>query len=921
MHNTLRQRGFTLIASLLLLVLMSGMAIGLMMMVDTEARVGGNNLENNLAYHDSEGAMEKMTSDLSALFQTIQAPQASDITNLNNFPPTQDPHVSYPDYTLTPATNPNGTLKSSFGQIHSGPNAGLNALIIPVTLHATAQRPLGDQVSMYRSVEVALIPVFQFGIFSDSDLGFFNSPTLHFNGRIHTNGDLYLGVSNGAEIDFHDKITAYGNVVRQQLPNGLDSTSYGNTGTVYILSASGGCNSMPPGPPGSNCKTLGMNQGSVVGGPTSAQNGSWGSISTNTFNGWILDGNYGKPGGTGVKPLTLPFTATGAQPYEIIRRPPKGEPVTSAIGSSRLANMAQIRVLLSDQPADLHLDGSPVDGQDIQLDNVGWAAAGVTVAGVAGKAYFADANIDTSHTFKNPDGTLATFDYNTDLVQPPGVGGKQWPLINGWLRVEYRDVNDNWIPVTQEWLQQGFARGLVPPNSEKGITNTVHPSAILLFQEIADRNGDGSITNGSIGGSPARYESPTISGTPYNWFPINLYDAREGEVRDVAQGNSSCTPNGVMNVVELDVNNLKKWLANSANGKNVDYQTQNGYILYFSDRRGMQYAPAEVELRGEYGFEDVINTPSGGAGTPNGALEPIPLGKSQSPEDVDDNNILDNWGVNHVGDAFGAAFAAATQYTGPGSKPNPYTRIANCFTVGRKNRVTGARHVLKLVNGTLGNVPTMPVAVNGSLGGFTVASENPVYIQGNYNTNSGDATWTNPNATDPPTGESAAAIIADAVTLLSNNWEDAGQTGTAGGSFLWPTGAWTSGGWQGRPATTTYYRVAIAAGKNINFPSPAFAQNGTLYGYGTDGGVHNFLRFLEAWDNGSTLNYKGSMVSLYYATYATGIFKCCGDAVYHPPTRNYIFDPLFTQPSHLPPGTPMFRDVDNLSYRQDFTAR
>jgi len=30
---------------------------------------------------------------------------------------------------------------------------------------------------------------------------------------------------------------------------------------------------------------------------------------------------------------------------------------------------------------------------------------------------------------------------------------------------------------------------------------------------------------------------------------------------------------------------------------------------------------------------------------------------------------------------------------------------------------------------------------------------------------------------------------------------------------------------------------------------------------------------------------------------------------------------LFAQPANLPPGTPMFRDVDNLSYRQDFTAR
>jgi hypothetical protein len=146
------------------------------------------------------------------------------------------------------------------------------------------------------------------------------------------------------------------------------------------------------------------------------------------------------------------------------------------------------------------------------------------------------------------------------------VATPQWPLINGWLRVEYKDVNDVWHGVTREWLQRGFARGLVPPNSEKGVTNTVHPNAILLFQQIADRNGDGSITNGSIGGTPTRYESTAISGTPYNWFPINLYDAREGEVRDVAQGNSSCTANGVMNAVELDVGNLKKWLAGTGGG-------------------------------------------------------------------------------------------------------------------------------------------------------------------------------------------------------------------------------------------------------------------------------------------------------------------------------------------------------------------
>ena len=105
----------------------------------------------------------------------------------------------------------------------------------------------------------------------------------------------------------------------------------------------------------------------------------------------------------------------------------------------------------------------------------------------------------------------------------------------------------------------------------------------------------------------------------------------------------------------------------------------------------------------------------------------------------------------------------------------------------------------------------------------------------------------------------------------------------------------------------------------MNFPFPNW-ENATDYGFGTDGGVHNFLRFLEDW-SGVNLNYEGSLVSLYYATYNTGLFKCCTYSVYRPPVRNYMFDADFATPQGLPPGTPMFRDVDNLSYRQLFNTR
>src|ERR1700681_842920 len=78
----LHTKGFTLIASLLLLLLLSGIAIGLMMMVNTEGKVGGSDLQNNAAYHSAEGGVEKMYSDLSATLENVQAPTAAQICNV-----------------------------------------------------------------------------------------------------------------------------------------------------------------------------------------------------------------------------------------------------------------------------------------------------------------------------------------------------------------------------------------------------------------------------------------------------------------------------------------------------------------------------------------------------------------------------------------------------------------------------------------------------------------------------------------------------------------------------------------------------------------------------------------------------------------------------------------------------------------------
>ena len=1071
----LRSKGFTLIATLLLLLLLSGIAIGMLMMVSTEAKVGTHDVQNNTTFHAAEGAIEKMTSDLAGTFQNIESPTVSQITGLSALAPANTAFLKYPVYSLTPATSPGGALLANYGQIASGPYQGLSAQLLPVTLQATAQGPLGDEVNMSRTVQVALIPVFQFGIYSDSDLSFFAGVNLDFNGRVHTNGDLYLAAGDGTSVTFHDKVTSWGNVIRWAMPNGTLNANTAHNGTVNILTTPQGCDGANP--PVTTCRPMLPAEDSVTVGAapntwtTGGQNGGWPAISAGSanYNSWVIDGNQGLKGGTGAKQLTLPFVngtngnSTSPQPFEIVRRPPAGELPTSLLGAARLYNEASIRVLLVDDPKEL--PGGANDANNIRLANYKDPDNGVdyshgVVAGVpaampalgAGRnytTYFATASsgiADPSNwvnsylnptipndwltgplypppvnTLYDPSGAnqapymvrdsvngnavtkapgwanLDQCNPSTPVAVPPAAGPpvcdgtaaypyysltpynappltlpyptipagnllSTWNLLDGYLRVEYRDVNGVFQPVTQEWLGLGFARGNLPPTAAG--TNPVNPNAILILQEYADRNRDGVL---DVNGAPPGYTAactahshgvctqttytpfpgkpPEVTNDPlvnspwygdssqgagaqspsqYNWYPINFYDAREGEARDVQTGDQTCTPLGVMNAVEIDVGNLQQWLAGKTGtkGGSVDYATQNGYVLYFSDRRGMlpnpngtQVDPANTKT-GDSGFEDVVNLGSA-VGTPDGVLQGIQAGKTQSSEDVNNNTKLEAFGGGNLGlglgyvpvpsAAPGTAYAANKQVNSlvnAGAADDPYLTVAGrigptCW-IAQNNWVSGARHVLRLVDGTLGNLPVRPDLPFPNWGGFTVGSENPVYIWGDYNSNAGDPIWG--GGADVP--HAAAGVIADAVTVLSNNWSDWSSLNSPSNDG-------------GRPAATTYYRTAVASGKNINF---SVAGLGWAVGdFGTDGGLHNFLRLLEAW-GGKTLNYNGSMVSMYYSTYATGTDKNGGGTVYEPPKRNYTFDADFTQPQNLPPGTPMFRDIDNLSYRQSFSA-
>jgi hypothetical protein len=199
---------------------------------------------------------------------------------------------------------------------------------------------------------------------------------------------------------------------------------------------------------------------------------------------------------------------------------------------------------------------------------------------------------------------------------------------------------------------------------------------------------------------------------------------------------------------------------------------------------------------------------------------------------------------------------------------------------------SSARRGVRLQNGS--KIPFSPTS---GMSGITVASDNPVYLQGDFNTGgtgstvpsnnssnlSSDGTYTNPS--NPPSSSASGytrapcAIIADAVDLLSNNWKDA-NSGTL------------------PAASATTFNTAIIAGI---VPTAGAGGDGSY-----SGGAENFPRFLEDWTN-KTLTYYGSMVELYKSQQSIGEWGKAN--VYVPPTREWYFDTNFR--TNPPPGSLM----------------
>ncbi len=202
--------------------------------------------------------------------------------------------------------------------------------------------------------------------------------------------------------------------------------------------------------------------------------------------------------------------------------------------------------------------------------------------------------------------------------------------------------------------------------------------------------------------------------------------------------------------------------------------------------------------------------------------------------------------------------------------------VTKLYVADRRHVDMNKLAVVRLVKGA-----RLPFDQNFGIG-FTVATQNPLYVWGDYNITVNSNTFATTLGSTTNGASIPAALIADAITILSPNWSDAASAAS----------------YTTRNATSMTVNAAFLCG---NVPSTG-ASSSTF-----SGGVQNLTRFLENW-SGDTLTYNTSLVCLFASQMATNPFVSpqSSGAYYAVPTRLWGFDVNFTNIAKLPPGTPAF---------------
>ena len=206
----------------------------------------------------------------------------------------------------------------------------------------------------------------------------------------------------------------------------------------------------------------------------------------------------------------------------------------------------------------------------------------------------------------------------------------------------------------------------------------------------------------------------------------------------------------------------------------------------------------------------------------------------------------------------------------------PQARLGSTNGTSGGTLVTTHERAIRLVNGYA--MPTTNVTSSWGIvgGGLTFVSMNPVYIKGNYNTGGSSVATSNPPSNTTATSSPVvspyvrqpAAVICDAINVLSGNWTDTNSQQQIQGSYSVSSP---------RAATSTTINAALVSG---------IVPTGTG---GYSGGAEGFIRMQEDWRTQNFVYY-GSISQFYTSLQGYAAGSATGSFYKAPATTRWFYD-------------------------------
>jgi hypothetical protein len=805
--------------------------------------------------------------------------------------------------------------------IAAGTYAGLNAQEYKYTVNATAAKPsanTGSQVEQSGDNKTVLqmdfksrtIPLFQFGAFYERDLELNPSPLMTFNGRLHSNQNVYLTAGNGNTLTLNGIITAVTsiNAGNPTLPNG-----YQASGTVQIQKDEANATSLvslsATSTPNPNPTTTAV----PVISKTSTQTEV--DTVTATYNGKLRAKN--------VTTLTPP-------PVSFLTK----------VDASKTNSVGEYY-----GKADLRLEMFPDRAVPFTLQvikggttaNTSCTTNGFSISNVSVER----SGYNTANCSNLSEGQLrslmqpvlvrpkSTIEYTTFCTKPVGEV-RTSPQVGTAVNITIKDSTATPDLAVKERILDALALTLAAQ------TAPVTYSALSTPLSTTAQTQFGGLLANIPGLAPGDLNT-LVSAAPRNIAALNSTTTKDntttGSCFRPAPIQALFTPGDFSTAAALTANTPT----------NFNDRRENRYI------RMLQTNMESLTLWNRDGlfttgvFDGDLTTADDNSTAPQ-------LTALSANLAVD--NTTKSWTnkTNSSGDnlLFTKADPVTTALVyNPTTKSYEDSTLAtNLFrTMGlaASDRTEGGLVLYATINKTTYPYLTVSTTQAGdtrqSPYGFafndganlpaplTIATDQPVYSQGDWNT----------------LDQQPASFLADTIAILSNSclattdtgtmspWAstNVGTTvvtsrattlgivlGTATGTTTLPpslSGQLNCGSIAGIPtmATPTTVNAAFLSKTDASITAPEYYS----------GGLNNYMRILETWTN-QEMKYKGSFVSLGAPLEVSGRYRACGTPLTNnygcPPNRNWAYDTSFNSYTGLPPLPPKVIELQQDSFRRKF---